>query len=349
MGARPAVSTVQTQEQVNKVVEGVVAVALVDICPGAGVFNCAAVQVGEGAQQLLLGGVTVTLAGRCSLRFLGRLDHAAVAGRRHGAINRAVRGHGEGLRQRRIGADLHDGQVLFVALNVFKPVLGVKRRIDGGRINTRKHRELLNTAGTERVLLTLRALSVVADKIPGAVTVPNTGNTDLLLHAGRTGSRLIGERDRLTLRIGGEQLIQVRVIAKVNTLKRLAVGVQVLRALTLAGLRLQNLRGGERLIGEVLAGQRNLTQNAVGVILQFGAFPAAQDGVDEAELLSGGVPGGQLSGVAGFEAVALPQIRGHVGDARAGITQGLLGSFKGAFLGLAEGAVSASANTEQGQ
>ena len=292
VGARPAVGTVQTQEQVHKVVEGVVAVALVDIRPGAGVFNCAAVQVSEGAQQLLLGGVAVTLAGRGSLRFLGRLNHAAVAGRRHGAINRAVRGHGEGIRQRGIGADLHDGQVLFVALNVFKPVLGVKRRIDGGRINTRKHRELLNTAGTERVLLTLRALSVVADKIPGAVTVPNTGNTDLLLHAGRTGSRLIGERDRLTLRIGGEQLIQVRVIAKVNTLKRLAVGVQVLRALTLAGLRLQNLRGGERLIGEVLAGQRNLTQNAVGVILQFGAFPAAQDGVDEAELLSGGVPCG---------------------------------------------------------
>ena len=141
----------------------------------------------------------------------------------------------------------------------------------------------------------------------------------------------------------------MRVIAKVNALKGLAVGVQVLRALTLAGLRLQDLRGGERLIGEVLAGQRNLTQDAVGVILQFGAFPAAQDGVDEAELLGGGVPGGQLRGVAGFEAVALPQVRGHVGDARAGITQGLLGSFKGAFLGLAEGAVSASANTEQGQ
>ena len=306
-------------------------------------------QVGEGAQQLLLGGVTVTLAGRGILRFLGRLDHAAVAGRRHSAINRAVRRHGEGLRQRRIGVDLGNNQALFVALNVFKPVLGVKRRVDGGRIDTREHRELLNTAGTERVLLTLRALSVVADKIPGAVTVTNTGNTDLFLHAGRTGSRLIGECDRLTLRIGGEQLIQVRVIAKVNALKRLAVGVQVLRALTLAGLRVQDLRGGECLIGEVLTGQRNLTQDAVGVILQFGAFPAAQDGVDEAELLSGGVPGGQLSGVAGFEAVALPQIRGHVGDARAGITQGLLGSFKGAFLGLAEGAVSARANAEQGQ
>ena len=50
VGARPAVGTVQTQEQVHKVVEGVVAVALVDICPGAGVFNRATVQVGEGAQ-----------------------------------------------------------------------------------------------------------------------------------------------------------------------------------------------------------------------------------------------------------------------------------------------------------
>ena len=48
VGARPAVGTVQTQEQVNKVVEGVVAVALVDIRPGAGVFNRATVQVGEG-------------------------------------------------------------------------------------------------------------------------------------------------------------------------------------------------------------------------------------------------------------------------------------------------------------
>ena len=48
VGARPAVGTVQTQEQVHKVVEGVVAVALVDICPGARVFDCAAVQVGEG-------------------------------------------------------------------------------------------------------------------------------------------------------------------------------------------------------------------------------------------------------------------------------------------------------------
>ena len=93
-------------------------------------------QVGEGAQQLLLGGVTVTLAGRGILRFLGRLDHAAVAGRRHSAINRAVRGHGEGLRQRRIGVDLGNNQALFVALNVFKPVLGVERRIDGGRIDT---------------------------------------------------------------------------------------------------------------------------------------------------------------------------------------------------------------------
>ena len=106
MGARPAVGTVQTQEQVHKVVEGVVTVALVDICPGARVFDRAAVQVSEGAQQLLLGGVTVTLAGRGILRFLGRLDHAAVAGRRHSAINRAVRGHGEGLRQRGIGVDL---------------------------------------------------------------------------------------------------------------------------------------------------------------------------------------------------------------------------------------------------
>ena len=349
MGTRPAVGTVQTQEQVDEGVEDVITVTLVNLTPRAGVFDRAAVQVGEGAQQLLLGGVAVTLAGRGSLRFLGWLNHAAVAGCRHSAINRAVRGHGEGLRKRGIGADLGNNQALFVALNVFKPVLGVKRRVDGGRIDTREHRELLNTAGTERVLLTLRALSVVADKIPGAVTVPNTGDTDLLLHAGRTGSRLIGERDRLTLRIGGKQLIQVRIIAKVNALKRLAVGVQVLRALTLAGLRVQDLRGGECLIGEVLTGQRNLTQDAVGVILQFGAFPAAQDGVDEAELLSGGVPGGQLSGVAGFEAVALPQIRGHVGDARAGITQGLLGSFKGAFLGLAEGAVSARANAEQGQ
>ena len=136
VGARPAVGTVQTQEQVHKVVEGVVTVALVDIRPGAGVFDCAAVQVGEGAQQLLLGGVAVTLAGRGSLRFLGRLDHTAVAGRRHSAINRAVRGHGEGLRQRRIGADLGNNQALFVALNVFKPVLGFKRRIDGGRIDT---------------------------------------------------------------------------------------------------------------------------------------------------------------------------------------------------------------------
>ena len=59
----------------------------------------------------------------------------------------------------------------------------------------------------------------------------------------------------------------MRIIAKVNALKRLAVGVQVLRALTLAGLRVQNLRGGERLIGEVLAGQCNLTQDAVGIVL----------------------------------------------------------------------------------
>ena len=102
----PAVGAVQREDEVVEIVEGVVAVALVDICPGAGILDRAAVQVGEGAQQLLLGGVAVTLAGRCSLRFLGRLNHAAVAGRRHGAINRAVRGYGEGLRQRGIGVDL---------------------------------------------------------------------------------------------------------------------------------------------------------------------------------------------------------------------------------------------------
>ena len=136
MGTRPAVGTMQTQNQVDEGVEDVITVTLVNLTPRTGVLDCATVQVGEGTQQLLLGGVAVTLAGRCSLRFLGRLNHAAVAGRRHGAINRAVRGHGEGLRQRRIGADLGNNQALFVALNVFKPVLGFKRRIDGGRIDT---------------------------------------------------------------------------------------------------------------------------------------------------------------------------------------------------------------------
>ena len=141
----------------------------------------------------------------------------------------------------------------------------------------------------------------------------------------------------------------MRVIAKVNALKRLTVGVQALRALTLAGLRVQNLRGGERLIGEVLARERNLAQDAVGLVLQFGAFPAAQLGVEEAEFFGGGVPRGQRVGGFCVEAVASGGIGGEVGDARAGVTQGLLGSFKGAFLGLAEGAVSARANAEQGQ
>ena len=90
VGARPAVGAVQTQNQVDEGIEDVIAVTLVNLAPGAGVLDRAAVQIGEGAQQLLLGGVAITLAGGRVLRFGGRLDNAAVAGRRHGAINRAV-------------------------------------------------------------------------------------------------------------------------------------------------------------------------------------------------------------------------------------------------------------------
>ena len=93
---------------------------------------------------------------------------------------------------------------------------------------------------------------------------------------------------------------------------------------------------GERLVGEVLARERNLAQDAVGLVLQFGAFPAAQLGVEEAEFFGGGVPRGQRVGGFCVEAVASGGVGGEVGDARAGVAQGLLGAFEGAFARLGE-------------
>ena len=84
----------------------------------------------------------------------------------------------------------------------------------------------------------------------------------------------------------------------------------------------------------MFAGERNLAQDAVGLVLQFGALPAAQLGVEETELFGGGIPG--RGRAQGFEAVASGGVGSEVGDARTSIAQSLLGTFEGAFARLGE-------------
>ena len=187
----------------------------------------------------------------------------------------------------------------------------------------------------------------MCNEVPRPVAVDEAGDADLLVGFDVSIATLIGEIEGLALGVGGEEFVEVRVVTEVQALDVFAVGVQVAGAL-FDGFddgRLVvpfdlfdsgDVRRGERLVGEVLAGQRNLAQDAVGLVLQFGAFPAAQLGVEEAEFFGGGVPRGQRVGGFCVEAVASGGVGGEVGDARAGVTQGLLSAFEGAFARLGE-------------
>lgn len=196
------------------------------------------------------------------------------------------------------------------------------------------------------------------DEVPGAVAVDEAGDADLLVGSDVSTAALIGEVEGLALGVGGEEFVEVRVVAEVQALDVLTVGVQVAGAL-LDGFdegRLVvpfglfdsgDLSRGECLVCEVLAGERNFAQDAAGLVLQFGALPATQLGVEETELFGGGIPG--RGRAQGFEAVASGGVGSEVGDARTSIAQGLLGALEGAFLGVVERAVSVGGDAEQGE
>lgn len=69
------------------------------------------------------------------------------------------------------------------------------------------------------------------DEVPGAVAVDEAGDADLLVGSDVSTAALIGEVEGLALGVCGEEFVEVRVVAEVQALDVLAVGVQVAGAL----------------------------------------------------------------------------------------------------------------------
>ena len=84
------------------------------------------------------------------------------------------------------------------------------------------------------------------NEVPGPVAVDEAGDADLLVGSDVSTAALIGEVEGLALGVGGEEFVEVRVVAEVQALDVLTVGVRA-RCLTVL------MRGGwlSRLVSSI--------------------------------------------------------------------------------------------------